>query len=241
MRPGDAVTAGRDPQRRAARSSRCSSPRRRRRPRRGDASAAAPEPTERREAGGPGGAADRRSWRSSTGTTAAGGVVITAGAAATARWAARASLPRAEGSSQVDRQAVQTPQEFERAVQARSRGRSSRSRWRPRAARTASSTSACRAERRRRRGGPVGAAPGAAPGPRRSPSCGARRLASLTPLRALVYICTSIPGESGGTGRRTRLRIRWPRPWGFESPLSHLSLHVHEATVIPDGFRYAAS
>jgi serine protease Do len=27
--------------------------------------------------------------------------------------------------------------------------------------------------------------------------------------------------ESGGTGRRARLRISWACPWGFESPLSH--------------------
>src|SRR5581483_4388960 len=27
--------------------------------------------------------------------------------------------------------------------------------------------------------------------------------------------------ESGGTGRRAGLRIRWGNPWGFDSPLSH--------------------
>ena len=29
-------------------------------------------------------------------------------------------------------------------------------------------------------------------------------------------------GGSGGTGRRTRLRIWLRKEWGFESPLSHL-------------------
>src|SRR6266478_7733385 len=29
------------------------------------------------------------------------------------------------------------------------------------------------------------------------------------------------PCESGGTGRRTRLRIWRGNPWGFDSPLSH--------------------
>ena len=29
------------------------------------------------------------------------------------------------------------------------------------------------------------------------------------------------PCESGGIGRRTRLRIWRVKPWGFESPLSH--------------------
>ncbi len=28
-------------------------------------------------------------------------------------------------------------------------------------------------------------------------------------------------GESGGTGRRARLRIWWSDPWGFKSLLSH--------------------
>jgi hypothetical protein len=31
--------------------------------------------------------------------------------------------------------------------------------------------------------------------------------------------------ESGGIGRRTRLRIWRGNPWGFESPLSHQSPH----------------
>ena len=30
--------------------------------------------------------------------------------------------------------------------------------------------------------------------------------------------------ESGGIGRRARLRIWWDTPWGFESPLSHVDL-----------------
>jgi hypothetical protein len=31
--------------------------------------------------------------------------------------------------------------------------------------------------------------------------------------------------ERGGTGRRVGFRSRWPRPWGFESPRSHQSVH----------------
>ena len=33
--------------------------------------------------------------------------------------------------------------------------------------------------------------------------------------------------ESGGIGRRTRLRIWRVKPWGFESPLSHQQLAAH--------------
>src|SRR3954464_14999829 len=51
--------------------------------------------------------------------------------------------------------------------------------------------------------------------------------------RELVYIIdrsASAAGyqecESGGIGRRTRLRIWRVKPWGFESPLSHQSLRA---------------
>jgi hypothetical protein len=39
--------------------------------------------------------------------------------------------------------------------------------------------------------------------------------------------------ESGGIGRRTRLRIWRVKPWGFESPLSHQSLQfVHLTSLV---------
>jgi hypothetical protein len=42
-----------------------------------------------------------------------------------------------------------------------------------------------------------------------------------TRLLCIIAIC-----ESGGIGRRTRLRIWRGNPWGFESPLSHQQLAV---------------
>ena len=43
-------------------------------------------------------------------------------------------------------------------------------------------------------------------------------------LEVLRRRCNISPCESGGIGRRTRLRIWRGNPWGFESPLSHQSL-----------------
>src|SRR6266481_4471397 len=48
--------------------------------------------------------------------------------------------------------------------------------------------------------------------------CETRQAASLP----MVDSC-----ESGGTGRRTRLRIWRGNPWGFDSPLSHHSFLFH--------------
>ena len=47
-----------------------------------------------------------------------------------------------------------------------------------------------------------------------------------------------VPCESGGIGRRTRLRIWRVKPWGFESPLSHQQLVVTRSlspsSFVPD-------
>jgi hypothetical protein len=40
-------------------------------------------------------------------------------------------------------------------------------------------------------------------------------------------------GESGGIGRRTRLRIWRVKPWGFESPLSHQQLFCGNFYLCP--------
>jgi hypothetical protein len=43
-------------------------------------------------------------------------------------------------------------------------------------------------------------------------------------VTAACIILRTTDRESGGIGRRTRLRIWRGNPWGFESPLSHQSL-----------------
>ena len=60
-----------------------------------------------------------------------------------------------------------------------------------------------------------------------------RKSCILGPLPIEYFSC-----ESGGIGRRTRLRIWRVKPWGFESPLSHQTLaviliprHVHLSRV----------
>jgi hypothetical protein len=40
-------------------------------------------------------------------------------------------------------------------------------------------------------------------------------------LVCIIRFVQSYSSESGGIGRRTRLRIWRVKPWGFESPLSH--------------------
>src|SRR5690606_19004902 len=52
----------------------------------------------------------------------------------------------------------------------------------------------------------------------------------LNGLLPPVSFSAVFPGESGGTGRRARLRISWARPWGFESPLSHSGANTSGGT-----------
>src|SRR5581483_9134917 len=56
-----------------------------------------------------------------------------------------------------------------------------------------------------------------------------------SPRIALPGVCIIETCESGGIGRRTRLRIWRGNPWGFESPLSHQLVATSLALfILPD-------
>ena len=55
----------------------------------------------------------------------------------------------------------------------------------------------------------------------------------LHPLCIIVSVC-----ESGGIGRRTRLRIWRVKPWGFESPLSHHNSLVASSFLLYSSLLY---
>jgi hypothetical protein len=60
-------------------------------------------------------------------------------------------------------------------------------------------------------------------------------------LRGLLLCIIKCGCESGGIGRRTRLRIWRGNPWGFESPLSHQPAVVSLSIwFFVRGFRYLA-